>query len=215
MAWKGWREREREREREKLVPRGGGGGEWKPLLCLFIYLFLWANSAKVGKVCFEMIMLTWVIIFTWISGQLWFVFPSFILLLTSSCWNFKSIIAYPWSAITCLLKTENVQDNIFYQSCNSLFQFSDFDHLDKSKAFISNFISFAPSKNNGTELFNFFNGHSSWPNYLGGKEKDGTKGDQVILYASANWFRTCIWMISMKSWPLQTITVIPMPNHLF
>ena len=38
-----------------------------------------------------------------------------------------------------------------------------------------------------------------WPNYLEGKEKDSTKGDQMILYASINGLRTCIRVISSLS----------------
>lgn len=94
-------------ERKKFVPRewrGDGGGEWKPLFCLFIYWHLWANSDYMGKVYFEMIMLTCLIIFTLINGRFWFVFPTLILMLTSSSCNFKWIIAYLWNSTTCLLK---------------------------------------------------------------------------------------------------------------
>ena len=38
-----------------------------------------------------------------------------------------------------------------------------------------------------------------WPNYLEGKEKDSTKGDQMILYSSIIGLRTCIRVISSLS----------------
>ena len=51
----------------------------------------------------------------------------------------------------------------------------------------------------GTELFNFVDGHQSWPAYLRNMAADGTWGDHVILHAAANCFETCIHVISSLS----------------
>ena len=134
-----------------------------------------------------MIMLTCLIIFTLINGRFWFVFPTLILMLTSSSCNFKWIIAYLWNSTTCLLK------NFQQASCKH------WSSTQVKSKFISYCIPFVLSKIDGTELFDFVNGHSLWPNYLEGKEKDSTKGDQTILYASLNGLRTCIRVISSLS----------------
>ena len=51
----------------------------------------------------------------------------------------------------------------------------------------------------GTELFNFVDGHQSWPDYLRNMAADGTWGDHIILHAAANCFKTCINVISSLS----------------
>ena len=51
----------------------------------------------------------------------------------------------------------------------------------------------------GTELFNFVDGHRSWPNYLANMATDGTWGDHIILHATANCFKTCIRVKSSLS----------------
>ena len=51
----------------------------------------------------------------------------------------------------------------------------------------------------GTELFNFVDGHLSWPDYLRNMAADGTWGDHIILHAAANCFKTCIHVISSLS----------------
>ena len=51
-------------------------------------------------------------------------------------------------------------------------------------------------KNDGTPLFNFVCGYPSWPEYLGSMEKDGTWGDNLVLLAAANCYRTDIRVVS-------------------
>ncbi|PFX12405.1 Protein NLRC3 [Stylophora pistillata] len=58
--------------------------------------------------------------------------------------------------------------------------------------FLENF----PKLPDETELFNFVHGYPSWSDYLRSMEKDGTLGDHVILYAAANFYKTCIRVIS-------------------
>ena len=48
----------------------------------------------------------------------------------------------------------------------------------------------------GTELFQFVDGYSSWGAYLTSMMADGTWGDHVILHGAANYFQTCIHVIS-------------------
>ena len=48
----------------------------------------------------------------------------------------------------------------------------------------------------GTELFHFVDGCSSWEAYLASMMADGTWGDHVILHGVANCFETCIHVIS-------------------
>ena len=50
----------------------------------------------------------------------------------------------------------------------------------------------------GTELFQFVDGHSSWDAYLKSMKADGTWGDHVILHGAANCFNTCIHVISSQ-----------------
>ena len=48
----------------------------------------------------------------------------------------------------------------------------------------------------GTDLFHFVQGCSSWDAYLRSMMTDGTWGDHVILHGAANCFDTCIHVIS-------------------
>ena len=48
----------------------------------------------------------------------------------------------------------------------------------------------------GTKLFHFVDGCSSWAAYLASMMTDGTWGDHVILYGAANCFETCIHVIN-------------------
>ena len=48
----------------------------------------------------------------------------------------------------------------------------------------------------GTELFQFVYGYSSWDAYLTSMMTDGTWGDHVILHGAATRFETCIHVIS-------------------
>ena len=48
----------------------------------------------------------------------------------------------------------------------------------------------------GTELFQFVDGYSSWDAYLTSMMTDGTWGDHVILHGAATRFETCIHVIS-------------------
>ena len=48
----------------------------------------------------------------------------------------------------------------------------------------------------GTDLFHFVDGYSSWNGYLTTMMADGTWGDHVVLYGAANCFETCIHVIS-------------------
>ena len=59
-----------------------------------------------------------------------------------------------------------------------------------------NFLLILNLQQDGTELFNFVDGHQSWPDYLRNMAADGTWGDHVILHAAANCFKTCIHVIS-------------------
>jgi len=56
-----------------------------------------------------------------------------------------------------------------------------------------------PTLPDGTELFNFVDGHSSWSDYLRNMEADSMWGDHVILHAAANCFKTCIHVITSLS----------------
>ena len=48
-----------------------------------------------------------------------------------------------------------------------------------------------------TELFNFVNRYQSWDDYLKNMAQEGTWGDNVILHAVANYFHTCIDVVSL------------------
>ena len=48
----------------------------------------------------------------------------------------------------------------------------------------------------GTDLFHFVDGYSSWNAYLTTMMADGTWGDHVILHGAANCFETCVHVIS-------------------
>ena len=48
----------------------------------------------------------------------------------------------------------------------------------------------------GTDLFHFVDGYSSWNAYLKNMMADGTWGDHVILHGAANCFETCVHVIS-------------------
>lgn len=52
------------------------------------------------------------------------------------------------------------------------------------------------SQPDGTDLFNFTPGYTSWTAYLDKMAEDGTWGDHVILLAAANHFNTPIRVIS-------------------
>ena len=48
----------------------------------------------------------------------------------------------------------------------------------------------------GTELFHFVDGCSSWAAFLASMMTDGTWGDHMILHGAANCFETCIHVIN-------------------
>ena len=48
----------------------------------------------------------------------------------------------------------------------------------------------------GTDLFHFVDGYSSWNAYLTNIVADGTWGDHVVLRGAAKYFETCIQVIS-------------------
>jgi len=48
----------------------------------------------------------------------------------------------------------------------------------------------------GTDLFHFVDGYSSWNAYLTIMKANGTLGDHVLLFDAANYFATCIHVIS-------------------
>ena len=48
----------------------------------------------------------------------------------------------------------------------------------------------------GTDLCQFVDGHRTWANYLTYMEQDGAWGDHLILCAAANYFKTCINVVS-------------------
>ena len=59
-----------------------------------------------------------------------------------------------------------------------------------------NFLLLSLLKHDGTPLFNFVCGYPSWPEYLGSMEKDGTWGDNLVLLAAADCYRTDIRVVS-------------------
>ena len=48
----------------------------------------------------------------------------------------------------------------------------------------------------GTDVFQFVDGYSSWDEYLTRMMKDGAWGDHLILKGAANFFETCIQVVS-------------------
>ncbi|CAH3157474.1 unnamed protein product [Pocillopora meandrina] len=56
-----------------------------------------------------------------------------------------------------------------------------------------------PKLPDGTDLFDFVHGHQTWTEYLEHMEQDGAWGDHVILCAAANYFETCIHVVSSLS----------------
>ena len=48
-------------------------------------------------------------------------------------------------------------------------------------------------------MFDFVHGHQTWTEYLVHMEQDGAWGDHVILCAAANYFETCIRVVSSLS----------------
>ena len=48
----------------------------------------------------------------------------------------------------------------------------------------------------GTDLFHFVDGYSSWNAYLKNMVADGTWGDHVVVRGAAKYFETCIQVIS-------------------
>ena len=65
--------------------------------------------------------------------------------------------------------------------------------------FFNNYTLFFVLQPDGTELFQFVDGYSSWDAYLISMMTDGTWGDHVILHGAANCFETCIHVISSLS----------------
>ena len=65
--------------------------------------------------------------------------------------------------------------------------------------FFNNYTLFFVLQPDGTELFQFVDGYSSWDAYLISMMTDGTWGDHVILHGAANCFETCIDVISILS----------------
>jgi len=53
-------------------------------------------------------------------------------------------------------------------------------------------------KHNGTHLFSFVDQdrYPTWSDYLESMEKEGTWGDNLVLQAAANYYRTSICVIS-------------------
>ena len=47
-----------------------------------------------------------------------------------------------------------------------------------------------------TFLCHFVHGHETWTDYLTYMEQDGARGDHLILCAAANFFETCIHVVS-------------------
>ncbi|XP_066023738.1 uncharacterized protein [Pocillopora verrucosa] len=56
-----------------------------------------------------------------------------------------------------------------------------------------------PKLPDGTDLFHFVHGHQTWSEYLVHMERDGAWGDHVILSTTANYFETCIRVVSSLS----------------
>ena len=67
-------------------------------------------------------------------------------------------------------------------------------NLVKRQSFYSLFL-----QPDGTDLFDFIDGYQSWADYLSKMEQDGTWGDHVILYGTANCYKTYIDVISSQS----------------
>ncbi|PFX16502.1 OTU domain-containing protein [Stylophora pistillata] len=53
-----------------------------------------------------------------------------------------------------------------------------------------------PKLPDGTDLFHFVHGHQTWTEYLTHMEQVGAWGDHVILCAAANYYETCICLVS-------------------
>ncbi|XP_022809132.1 uncharacterized protein LOC111346088 isoform X2 [Stylophora pistillata] len=53
-----------------------------------------------------------------------------------------------------------------------------------------------PKLPDGTDLSHFVHGHKTWADYLAYVEQDGAWGDHLILCAAANFFKTCIHVVS-------------------
>ncbi|XP_066023407.1 uncharacterized protein [Pocillopora verrucosa] len=53
-----------------------------------------------------------------------------------------------------------------------------------------------PKLPDGTDLCHFVDGHETWADYLTYMKQDGAWGDHVILCAAANFFETCIHVVT-------------------
>ena len=65
--------------------------------------------------------------------------------------------------------------------------------------FTSFFFNWSLLQPDGTDLFDFVHGHQTWTGYLAHMEQDGAWGDHMILCAAANYFETCICVVSSLS----------------
>ena len=59
-------------------------------------------------------------------------------------------------------------------------------------------LTFVLPQRDGTHLFNFVSEYRSWADYLRSMASDGTWGDHIILHAAADYFNTCILVISSR-----------------
>ena len=94
-----------------------------------------------------------------------------------------------------------LRSELFFEISNNLPIFWNYTmiknmwiNLVKSQSFYSLFL-----QPDGTDLFNFTDGYKSWADYLSNMEQDGTWGDHVILYGTANCYKTYIDVISSQS----------------
>lgn len=67
-------------------------------------------------------------------------------------------------------------------------------------------LTFVLLQRDGTRLFNFVSGYPSWADYLRRMATDGTWGDHIVLHAAADYFETCILVISTLS---HDVTISP------
>ena len=51
-------------------------------------------------------------------------------------------------------------------------------------------------RSDGADLFTFVYGYPTWLDYLTSMEKDGTRGNNLILQTAANYYKTRIRIVS-------------------
>ena len=86
--------------------------------------------------------------------------------------------------------------------------FCEWNFLGKYQTVLSFLFSSQPD---GTNLYSFVYGYTSWEDYLDDMAKDGTWGDQMILFAAASNYGCVVHVIS--SVPNYEDVIISPPVH--